>query len=120
MTIPIATRVEIQRYTDIYRYTDYTMEPQNSAGEFDMKSKSQNALMTVAREGFIELHTTHFCMVICTICQTPYHCRGRIDNLWFGNIETDQQSTLVEIRNYFGGVLYTIAELKQVQQSGRL
>ena len=29
---------------------------------------------------FIELHTTHFCEVICTICQTPYHCRGKINS----------------------------------------
>ena len=63
---------------------------------------------------FIELHTTHFCHVICTICGTPYHCRGRITNFWFANIDTEQQNSLVEIRNYFGGVLHTIAEFKQV------
>ena len=63
---------------------------------------------------FIELHTTHFCLVICTICQTPYHCRGRINSFWFARFDTDQQSSNVEIRPYFGGVLHTIVDFKQV------
>ena len=63
---------------------------------------------------FIELHTTHFTKVICTICQTPYHCRGRINSFWFARFNTDQQSSHVEIRPYFGGVLHTIADFKQV------
>ena len=32
---------------------------------------------------FIELHTTHFCQVICTICDTPFHCLGKISSLWY-------------------------------------
>ena len=63
---------------------------------------------------FIELHTTHFCQVICTICETPYHCRGRINSLWFARFDTEQQSSHVEIRPYFGGVLHTIVDFKQV------
>ena len=63
---------------------------------------------------FIELHTTHFCQVICTICQTPYHCRGRINSFWFARFDTEHQSAHVEIRPYFGGVLHTIVDFKQV------
>ena len=55
---------------------------------------------------FIELHTTHFCKVICTICQTPYHCLGRINSLWFAKFETQGHGTAtaqhdVEIRTLF-------------------
>ena len=63
---------------------------------------------------FIELHTTHFTKVICTICETPYHCRGRIDSFWFARFNSEQQSSHVEIRPYFGGILHTIADFKQV------
>ena len=68
---------------------------------------------------FTELHTTHFTKVICTICQTPYHCRGRIDNFWFANFYTEQlKSTTflheVEIRPYFGGVIHAIADFRKV------
>ena len=68
---------------------------------------------------FIELHTKHFCQVICTICQTPYHCRGRISSFWFAKFDTQEQkcSTFlhdVEIRPYFGGVLHTIVDFMEV------
>ena len=74
---------------------------------------------------FIELHTTHFCLVICTICETPYHCRGRINSFWFAKFDTQQlnaassqKSTsflnVVEIRPYFGGMLYNIGDFIQV------
>ena len=63
---------------------------------------------------FIELHTTHFCTIICTICQTPYHCRGGITSFWFARFDTGQRSADVEIRPYFGGALHTIAEFKKV------
>ena len=86
---------------------------------------------------FIELHTTHFTTVICTICQTPYHCRERINNLWFAKFETDQDNISliqkvtrvftgflqrrenliqheVEIRPYFGGLLYDIVDFRKV------
>ena len=74
---------------------------------------------------FIELHTKHFCQVICTICQTPYHCRGRISSFWFAKFDTQEQksstpergSTLlhdVEIRPYFGGVLHTTVDFMEV------
>ena len=83
---------------------------------------------------FIELHTTHFTKVICTICQTPYHCRERINNLWFARLNSYQQDThpkrkltlsglfskkrditnKVEIRPYFGGILYEIVDFRKV------
>ena len=74
---------------------------------------------------FIELHTTHFSLVICTICQTPYHCRGRISSFWFARFDTLEEkgwspkksSTLlhdVEIRPYFGGVLHNIVDFMEV------
>ena len=68
---------------------------------------------------FIELHTTHFCQVICTICQTPYHCRGRISSFWLAKFDTQEQkcSTLlhdVEIRPYLGGVLHATVDFMKV------
>ena len=74
---------------------------------------------------FIELHTTHFCKVICTICQTPYHCRGRISNFWFAKYDTQGDETEVgssflhdvEIRPYFGGVLQTTVDFRKVSFS---
>ena len=74
---------------------------------------------------FIELHTKHFCQVICTICQTPYHCRGRISSFWFAKFDTQEQKSStpekcytllhdVEIRPYFGGVLHTTVDFMEV------
>ena len=73
---------------------------------------------------FIELHTTHFCQVICTICETPYHCRGRINSFWFARFDTQEQILEqsqnllhdVEIRPYFGGVLYTTVDFRKVSE----
>ena len=83
------------------------------------------ALFYAINARFIELHTKHFCQVICTICQTPYHCRGRVSSFWFAKFDTQEQksstpekcSTLlhdVEIRPFFGGVLHTIVDFKEV------
>ena len=73
---------------------------------------------------FIELHTTHFTKVLCTICQTPYHCLQRINSLWFARFDTEDISTRpedpsflhdVEIRPYFGGALHSIADFRKVK-----
>ena len=87
---------------------------------------------------FIELHTPHFCVVTCTICMNPYYCRGRINSLWFAKFETEEKkipplqkitkfstglfhktkSTAqhqVEVRPYFGGVLYDIVDFRKVK-----
>ena len=86
---------------------------------------------------FIELHTTHFSKIICTICQTPYHCLGRVINFCFAKFETRQQKThlaqkvtsffkglfqkndgniqqLVEIRPYFCSVPNIIRDFREV------
>ena len=66
---------------------------------------------------FIELHTQEFCLVICSICQFPYHCMGRINSLWFARLDTQEGSkTLhdIEIRPYFGGVIHTTEDFKGV------
>ena len=74
---------------------------------------------------FIELHTTHFTKVVCTVCQTPYHCRGRINSFWFANFDTQQLKLApprdvpsflhdVEIRPYFGGVIHAIVDFQKV------
>ena len=36
---------------------------------------------------FIQLHTKHFCLVTCTYCASPFHCRGRINSLWFAKFQ---------------------------------
>ena len=71
-------------------------------------------------DNFITLHTTHFTKVICTICQTPYHCLDVAANYWFARFETRQQKADdsflndVEIRPYFGSVLHTIVDFRKV------
>ena len=69
---------------------------------------------------FIELHTTHFTKVICTICQTPYHCMGRINSLWYAKFETQLQEDAifqhdVEIRPYFCGVIQAMVDFREVK-----
>ena len=74
---------------------------------------------------FIKLHTTHFTKVICTICQTPYHCRGRINMFWFAAFDIQQLKLTcagdvpsflhdVEIRPYFGGVIHKLVDFRKV------
>ena len=63
---------------------------------------------------FIVLHTTHFTNVMCTICETPYHCRDSINSVWFASFDTEQQTSHVEIRPYFGGVLQSTADFRKV------
>ena len=70
-------------------------------------------------EKFIELHTTHFTQVICTICQTPYHCLNTAVNYWFARFDSHHQKAAgllhdVEIRPYFGGVLHAIVDFRKV------
>ena len=74
-----------------------------------------SALYYATDARFIELHTTHFCQIICTICETPYHCRGRINSMWFASFDTEQQSSHVEIRPYFGGVLHSTVDFRKVK-----
>ena len=76
---------------------------------------------------FIELHTTHFCLVTCTYCDRRFHCLGRINSLWYAKFETQLQKTStstsldthtihdVEIRPYFGSVVQVIVDFRQVK-----
>ena len=68
---------------------------------------------------FIQLHTSHFTTVVCTICQTPYHCLNTAANYWFASFDTHQHKDAtflndVEIRPYFGGVLHTVVDFRKV------
>ena len=75
---------------------------------------------------FIELHTTHFCKVVCTICETPYHCLQRINTLWFARFDAEKQNVTqpeiqsflhdVEIRPYFGGAQHCIVDFRKVRK----
>ena len=84
-------------------------------------------------DNFIELHTTHFCKVICTICQTPYHCLKRAICFLFAKFETHAQKVSlaekimnylknedhsqhdVEIRPYFCGVIHDLVDFREVK-----
>ena len=99
--------------------------PRGDAGTlyFDIDSK------------FIELHTTHFCLVICTICQTPFHCLETISSYIFAKFNTDTRNTTmgendsgspqtqvhirhdVEIRPYFCGVVQRLVDFREVKQN---
>ena len=77
------------------------------------------ALYYNINDRFMELHTTHFTKVICTICQTPYHCLKTVTNFWFAKFETKPLKTTlaqhdVELRPYFGGVIHTIVDFRKV------
>ena len=78
---------------------------------------------------FIELHTPHLTKVICTICQKPYHCRERINSIWYAKLHTQELSVTglrkwyiggketrhdVEIRSYLCADLHTMDELRNV------
>ena len=88
-------------------------------------------------ENFIQLHTTHFTKVICTICQKPYYCLDTVTSYWYAKLETEYIYTTftqrifnlmkslfqntdntvqhdVEIRPYFGGVLHAIVDFRKV------
>ena len=85
---------------------------------------------------FIELHTKHFSLVTCTYCASPFHCRGRISSFWFAKFQVEEKNippeqkitkffaglfhkktSSVEIRPYFGGVLYNIVDFQKVKFS---
>ena len=83
---------------------------------------------------FIEVHTSHFCKVICTICQTPYHCLRRIVTFFYAKFETQkrkigvkrnvngspkqitQSQHDVEIRPYFCGIIHDLDDFRHVSK----
>ena len=85
----------------------------------EVPKSNAGALYYDIDDRFIELHTTHFTTVICTICQTPYHCLNTAVNYWFARFDTHNQKVGsflhdVEIRPYFGGVLHTTGDFRKV------
>ena len=90
------------------------------------------ALYYDINDRFIELHTTHFCQVICTICQTPYHCLQKVICFFFAKFETENKKTAqkrkrnsfpkmqsqsqhdVEIRPYFCGIIHDLVDFREV------
>ena len=109
------TKVKVRMIHENRKPTVVEEVPKGNAG----------ALYYVINDRFIELHTTHFTKVICTICQTPYHCLQRINNLWFARFDTEKQNVTrpedpgflhdVEIRSYFGGALHSIVDFRKVR-----
>ena len=94
-------------------------------GVVEVPKGNAGALYYDIDDRFIELHTTHFTKVICTICQTPYHCLQRINTLWFARFDTEKQNIThpeiqsflhdVEIRPYFGGAQHIIVDFRKVR-----
>ena len=72
---------------------------------------------------FIELHTTHFTTVACTICQTPFHCLNMINSFLFAKFNTQTRNIAqggidsrhdVVIRPYFCGVVQGLMDFREV------
>ena len=85
----------------------------------DRAKSTDGVLFYDITANFIELHTNHFCLVVCTYCDRPFHCLGRINSLWYAKFETQLQevSTVqhdVEIRPYFCGVVQAIMDFRKV------
>ena len=101
------------------------------------KGSAAGALFYDIDDRFIKLHTKHFCKIICTICQTPYHCLDRVINFCFAKFETHQQKAhvtqkvtsflkglfqmndgtiqhQVEVRPYFCSVPHIIRDFREV------
>ncbi len=74
---------------------------------------------------FFELHTPHFCKVICTICQTPLHCLDRATSFFFGKFESYEENNgiqhEVEMRPYFCSIPYAkVTDFRQVYFSAHV
>ncbi len=83
--------------------------------------EGQRALFYDIDASHIELHTPHFCEIICTICQTPLHCLTRATSFFFGNFESCEEDGVmqheVEIRPYFCSIPYAeIKDFREVSQ----
>ena len=104
-------------------------------GVVQVPKSNAGALYYDIDDRFIYLHTKHFCQIVCTICQTPYHCLDRVINFCFAKFESQKpQKTqkvtsflkglfqknhgtvqhLVEIRPYFCSVPSIIRDFREV------
>ena len=52
--------------------------------------------------GFIQLYTPQFAKVICTICQKPYHCRERINSIWYAKLHSKELGVTGLRKMYIG------------------
>ncbi len=78
------------------------------------KECTDGVLFYDINDSFIELHTPHFCKVICTICQTPYHCLDRVINFCCAKFDSHAEHHDVEVRPYFCSVPHIIKDFRQV------
>ena len=106
-------------FNNILTHEDILIHENRNPVVVEVHRSNAGSLFYAIDDRFIELHTTHFTTVICTICQTPYHCLETAANYWFARFDTHNQkpdSVLhdVEIRPYFGGVLHTIVDFRKV------
>ncbi len=94
--------------------------PQHLLVEVPPRDKcTDGVLFYDINDRLIELHTPHFCKVLCTICQTPLHCLERATNFFFGNFESFEEDGVtqheVEIRPYFCSIPYEkITDFREV------
>ena len=95
------------------------IQENRNPGVVEVPKGNTGALYYDIDDRFIELHTKHFTKVICTICQTPYHCLSRINSMWYAKFETPQEAATcqhdVEIRPYFCGVIHAIMDFRRVK-----
>ncbi len=86
-------------------FVDNKYPPHNMV-DVPLKVKNTDEVLFYEMDSnFIELHTSHFCKVTCTICESELHCLKRATNFIFGKIEASEEcgkrQNLVEIRPYF-------------------
>ena len=71
----------------------------------EVPKSNAGALYYDIDDRFIELHTKHFCQILCTICQTPYHCLDRVINFCFAKFESQKQQKTQKVTSFLKGLL---------------
>ncbi len=71
---------------------------------------------------FLELHTPHFCTIICTICKTDTNCLKRATSFIFGKVGAHDNNgnveSIAEIRPYFSSTLFEeVTDFRQVRHN---
>ena len=86
--------------------------------------KDNNSNVTYGIDSnFIELHTRRPCDIMCTICDTPYHCLDRVICSFYAKFETENSSSRweslhdVEIRPYFYSVIHNLGDFIEVMSN---
>ncbi len=97
--------------------------PSHAIVEVPLRDKcTDGVLFFNIDDSFIELHTPHFCKVICTTCETPLHCLTRATSFFFGKFDSYEEDGTtqhdVQIRPYFCSIPYdVIADFREVMNS---